>query len=202
MLFAVALDREKTNNGFFIPQPLIVESLWIHSRATDGDKRSDFLERVMEMNWSKWFRCESSFSLLLVPGQPGVFALAEEVAQPMAQSGTQARRLLAVFEAGETDDLVRALSRLFAPSSPWSERLAATRCYVRYAVVPDRQERSAAATALKNWLNSQRETGAQIFEQPWPRAAVESGPAGKTVAERAVDRVTGARGPAKAVPAG
>ena len=153
----------------------------------------------MEMNWSKWFRCESSFSLLLVPGQPGVFALAEEIVQP----GPQSRRMLAVFEAGETDDLVRALSRLFTPASPWSERLAATRCYVRYAVVPDRQERSAAATALKTWLTSQRETGAQIFEQPRPRvAAVESGRVGKTVAERAVDRVTGVRGPAKAVPAG
>jgi hypothetical protein len=158
----------------------------------------------MEMNWSKWFRCESSFSLLLVPGQPGVFALAEEVVQP----GPQSRRMLAVFEAGESDDLVRSLSRLFTPASPWSERLAATRCYVRYAVVPDRQERSAAATALKNWLNSQRETSAQIFgqvkpEQPRPRvAAVESGRVGKTVAERAVDRVTGVSGTAKAVPAG
>ena len=153
----------------------------------------------MEMNWSKWFRCESSFSLLLVPGQPGVFALAEEVVQP----GPQSRRMLAVFEAGETDDLVRALSRLFTPASPWSERLAATRCYVRYAVVPDRQERNAAAMALKTWLNSQRETGAQIFEQPRPRVvAVESGRVGKTVAERAVDRVTGVSGTAKAVPAG
>jgi hypothetical protein len=42
MLFAVTLDREKQNNGFFIPQPLIVESLWIFSRATDGDKRHVF----------------------------------------------------------------------------------------------------------------------------------------------------------------
>ena len=154
----------------------------------------------MEMNWSKWFRCESSFSLLLVPGQPGVFVLAEEVAQP----GAQARRLLAVFEVGETDDLVRALSRLFTPASPWCERLATTRCYVRYAVVSDRQERGAAAMALKNWLNSQRETAGQIFETGDARGRVadESGAVGKTVAERAVDRVTGVRGPAKAVRAG
>ena len=36
----------------------------------------------MEMSWSRWFRCESSFELLLVPKQPGVFAIAEEVVEP------------------------------------------------------------------------------------------------------------------------
>jgi hypothetical protein len=48
----------------------------------------------MEMNWSRWFHCESSFGLLLVPSQPGVFALAEEVVQAV---GVQSRRMLAVF---------------------------------------------------------------------------------------------------------
>ena|ERR1700682_714735 len=155
----------------------------------------------MEMNWSRWFRCESSFSLLLVPDQAGVFALAEEVMQP---SGPQARRLLAVFEVGEADDLVRALSRLFSPASPWCERLAASRCFVRYAVVADRQERDEATTALKNWLNSQRDNAAQIFEQSDPRvrATVEEKREVKTEAEEAVDRVTGRRGTAKAAPAG
>jgi hypothetical protein len=155
----------------------------------------------MEMNWSRWFRCESSFSLLLVPDQAGVFALAEEVMQP---SGQQSRRLLAVFEVGEADDLVRALSRLFTPASPWCERLAASRCYVRYAVVPDRQERGEAAMALQNWLNSQRDNAAQIFEQSVPRgrATAEEKREVKTEAEEAVDRVTGGRGPAKAAPAG
>ncbi len=157
----------------------------------------------MEMNWSRWFRCESSFSLLLVPDQAGVFALAEEVMQP---SGPQARRLLAVFEVGEADDLVRALSRLFTPASPWCERLAASRCYVRYAVVLDRQERGESATALKNWLNSQRDNAAQIFEQSDPRVratlTMEEKREIKTEAEEAVDRVTKKRGPVKAAPAG
>ena len=69
----------------------------------------------MEMNWSRWFRCESSFGLLLVPSQPGIFALAEEVAQTV---GAQQRRMLAVFEVAEADDLSRAMSRLFAAGSP------------------------------------------------------------------------------------
>jgi len=84
----------------------------------------------MEMNWSRWFHCESSFGLLLVPSQPGVFALAEEVMQSV---GPQSRRMLAVFEVAEAEDLSRAMSRLFAAGSPWREKMAQVRVYVRYA---------------------------------------------------------------------
>src|SRR5258707_119608 len=31
------------------------------------------------LRWSRWFRCESHHSLLFVPSQSGVFALAEEI---------------------------------------------------------------------------------------------------------------------------
>lgn len=148
----------------------------------------------MEMNWSAWFRCESSFGLLLVPRQPGIFALAEEVIEP---TGPTARRMLAVFEIDATDDLVRALSRLFTPVSPFKERMATARCYARYAVMSDAVERQRTVVALKDWLNSQRGSAAQIFEQARPRPGYQEGDAEededlhvKTVAERAVDRVT------------
>lgn len=173
----------------------------------------------MEMNWSRWFHCESSFGLLLVPSQPGVFALAEEVVQA---AGPQSRRMLAVFEVAEADDLSRAMSRLFAAGSPWREKMAQARCYVRYAVAPSIADRRAAATALKNWLSAQREVAQQIFEQkpvslpeegllPKAKAAAavadfsesELPEAGvmKTVAERAVDRVTHGIRLGKALPA-
>ena len=122
----------------------------------------------MEMNWSRWFHCESSFGLLLVPNQPGIFALAEEVVQP---AGPHSRRMLAVFEVEEADDLARAMSRLFAAGSPWREKLAQTRCYVRYAIAPSIADRRAAAAALKNWLSAQREVASQIFEQRSERSA-------------------------------
>jgi hypothetical protein len=157
----------------------------------------------MEMNWSRWFRCESSFGLLLVPNQPGIFALAEEIVQ---SAGPNSRRMLAVFEVGESDDLVRALSRLYVPSSPWRQRLADARCYLRYAVVPDAEERRSAAGALMSWLNSQREVAAQIFERPVampiepkvsttpvqivPEVHDSTSAELKTVAEQAVDSVT------------
>jgi hypothetical protein len=172
----------------------------------------------MEMNWSRWFHCESSFGLLLVPSQPGVFALAEEVVQSV---GEQSRRMLAVFEVAEADDLSRAMSRLFAAGSPWREKMAEAKVYVRYVIAPSIADRRAAAAALKNWLSTQREVASQIFEQKTFEQRPEStaGPFGgagevrverraarmphesgaaersgalemKTVAERAVDRVT------------
>src|SRR5215467_12893733 len=140
----------------------------------------------MEMNWSRWFRCESSFELLLVPRQPGIYALAEEIVQP---AGPAMRRMLAVFEVEETDDLARALSRLFAVGSRWKRRLTEARCYLRYAVTPVEVERHAASMALKNWLNSQREAASHIFEQPPSASETEAA----TVAERAVDRVVKGR---------
>ena len=178
----------------------------------------------MEMNWSRWFHCESSFGLLLVPSQPGVFALAEEVVQAV---GEQSRRMLAVFEVAEAEDLSRAMSRLFATGSPWREKMAQAKIYVRYAIAPSIADRRAAAAALKNWLSAQREVASQIFEsrspaaeqkpfeqkptaEPKPLLAVaavaniaEAQAGGlKTVAERAVDRVTHGIKLGKAVSAG
>ncbi len=185
----------------------------------------------MEMNWSRWFHCESSFGLLLVPSQPGVFALAEEVVQAV---GEQSRRMLAVFEVAEADDLSRAMSRLFATGSPWREKMAQAKIYVRYAIAPSIADRRAAATALKNWLSAQREVASQVFEkspaateqkifekattaEPTVTAAVggtsevrterraarlQHEGEMKTVAERAVDRVTHGIKLGKAVSAG
>src|SRR5260370_17643150 len=99
----------------------------------------------MEMNWSRWFRCESSFGLLLVPKQPGIYALAEEIAQP---AGPYSRRMLAVFEVEETDDLARALSRLFALGGPWRQKLTEKGCYILSVVPPEAHDLRIATTPL------------------------------------------------------
>ena len=163
----------------------------------------------MEMSWSRWFRCESSFELLLVPKQPGVFAVAEEVVEPAGQGS---RRLLAVFAVDETEDLARALSRMFATGSPWQQKLNESVCYVRYAVTAEEEKRHAAANALRHWLDSKREVAGQVFgaapavSEPQVAAAQiakvaadhgdvdqsdddEEDGTVKTTAERAVDRV-------------
>ena len=103
----------------------------------------------LSAQWSRWARCESSFSLLLVPHRPGVYALAEDVAA--IESG---RRTLAVFHVAAADDLARAVSRLFAAESPLRARLAGSRCYLRYSQLPSVEARTAVASALQRWLTS------------------------------------------------
>src|SRR5438270_11200544 len=133
--------------------------------------------------------------------------------------------MLAVFEVAEAEDLSRAMSRLFAAGSPWREKMAQEKVYVRYATAPSIADRRTAAAALKNWLSAQREVASQIFEskppitaEQKPAVAVEpktvltmaavaniaEPQAGglKTVAERAVDRVTHGIKLGKAVSAG
>ena len=50
---------------------LVSESLARHGFDRPLDYR--------RLQWSRWFRCDSPHSLLLVPSKPGIFALAEEV---------------------------------------------------------------------------------------------------------------------------
>lgn len=118
----------------------------------------DGIANSSQVKWSKWSACESSFSLLLVPQQPGVFALAEEVV-PAGDGMTQpqAKRMLAILEVGAADDLARSLSGLFATDSIYHQRLSAARCYVRYAVIAEAGERQAVAAAMRQWLATQSE---------------------------------------------
>ena len=116
----------------------------------------DGIANSSQVKWSKWSACESSFSLLLVPQQPGVFALAEEIV-PAGEGVAQSKRMLAVLEVGAADDLARSLSRLFAADSIYHQRLSAARCYVRYAVIAEAGERQAVAAAMQQWLAAQSE---------------------------------------------
>jgi hypothetical protein len=50
---------------------LVSESLARHGFDRPLDYR--------RLRWSRWFRCESHHSLLLVPSKPGVFSIAEEI---------------------------------------------------------------------------------------------------------------------------
>jgi hypothetical protein len=127
----------------------------------------------LALQWSKWFRCETSFSLLLVPDNPGIYAVAEEVLAPGESAGTGGKRLLAVVQFGETDNLSRALSRLFTPASPLQERIAGGRCLLRYAVVQDGSARQAACATLQTWLAANAEAVAPASEPHQRKAELE-----------------------------
>jgi hypothetical protein len=123
-----------------------------------ADYVSEPLAVIPPLDWSRWSRCESSFNLVLVPNQPGIFALAQEVVPP----GDSTQRLLALFEIAAVDDLARSMSRLFSHNSPLRDRLAESRCYIRYAVVHDLEMRLAACAALRNWMLASAEQASGI----------------------------------------
>jgi len=105
------------------------------------------------LEWSRWFRCESRFGVLLAPSKPGIFALGEE----MGSASNGSKRMLALFEIVETGDLGIALGRLFLPGNPLRERLESGNCFARYTVIADATERKSAYTALRRWMEQAAE---------------------------------------------
>ena len=125
---------------------LVESSLARHGVATNFDH--------LRLQWTNWFRCESSFSVLLAPAKPGIFALGEEI----IPAGAAGKRMLGLFEVSEADDLGMALGRLFLPGTPLRERLISGKCFARYAIVEDAGQRRLAAEVFQRWMQDSVDT--------------------------------------------
>jgi hypothetical protein len=138
---------------------LVAESLARHGFDRPVDYR--------RLHWSRWFHCESPRSLLCVPSKPGVFALAEEVME-FGKAGdgpgpaAEARRMLAVVQFGEDEDMAFVLDRMFSLQNPMRARLASGRCFVRFVVIEDEAHRRSIAGALNQWLVTSGEKASGI----------------------------------------
>jgi hypothetical protein len=128
---------------------LVAESLVRHGFEPSFDHR--------RLQWSNWFRCQDSFSLVLAPCKPGLFALGEEVIAPGELAVGEGKRMLALFQISEADDVGMALGRLFLSANPARERFASGRCFARYVVIEDANQRRTALTALQRWMASSSE---------------------------------------------
>jgi hypothetical protein len=138
---------------------LVTESLVRHGFETAFDHR--------RLQWSTWFPCQDSVSLVTAPGKPGLYALGEEVVAFSGLSELSAnhseqkdgslvgkKRMLALFQISEADDLGLAMGRLFLAPGPQRERIAAGKCFARYVVIEDATQRRIAHTALQRWMAS------------------------------------------------
>ncbi len=137
---------------------LVSESLARHGFDRPLDYR--------RLHWSRWFRCDSQHSLLFVPSKPGVFAVAEEImdlgAGPgshrddapggTADSVTPARRMLAVTQFFEDDDMAFVLDRMLSRQNPMRARLLSGRYFVRFVVIDDPAQRRSICSALNQWM--------------------------------------------------
>jgi hypothetical protein len=205
---------------------LVADSLARHGLNRPVDPR--------RLQWSRWFRCDSPHSLLVVPSKPGIFALAEEITDlgassnlvgtaapgcPAEQSSAAAssvstlaastdreghdfsfepalskrsapqgavssvrntsasaakgiidgnqraecvRRMLAVLQFSEDDDMAYVLDRMFTRINPMRARLASGRCFLRFVGIEDQDQRRSICTALNQWLVSSAEKASGI----------------------------------------
>ena len=131
---------------------LVAESMARHGFDTALDYR--------RLRWSPWFRCDSSFSLLLVPGKSGLFALGEELIPGTPATG--GKRMLAILQISQAEEISLALGRLFAPGSPLKKRLESGRLFARYTVIEDSAQRRAAHAALMQWLATSAEAASGV----------------------------------------
>jgi hypothetical protein len=128
------------------------------------------------LQWSRWFPCDSPHSLLVVPSKPGIFALAESVMDlgigndrvgtgaSLVQPGKAAsaaevlsKRMLAVLQFSEDDNMAYVLDRMFTHINPMRARLHSGSCFVRFVVVEDQQQRRSICAALNQWMRNSAE---------------------------------------------
>jgi len=153
---------------------LVTESLARHGFDRPLDYR--------RLQWSRWFRCESHHSLLSVPSKPGVFAIAEEVstshitaaasAVPRALSEAKGgglgidtpepRRMLAVTQFFEDDDMAFVLDRMLSHHNPMRARLSSGRFFVRFVVIENQTQRRSICSALNQWIANSAEKATGI----------------------------------------
>jgi hypothetical protein len=154
------------------------------------------------LQWSRWFRCDSSRSLLVVPSKPGIFAIAEEIASGVARalspatfspdvarppspatvsseaalgsaalgaaplqrcvpalnqnaaSAAEPKRMLAVLQFCEDDDMAFTLDCMFTRVNPMRSRLSSGSSFLRFVVIEDQDQRRNICSALNQWLAS------------------------------------------------
>jgi hypothetical protein len=163
---------------------LVSESLARHGFDRPLDYR--------RLQWSRWFRCESHHSLLFVPSKPGVFVLAEEIVpggpgpyacpdeHSSADSVSEPRRMLAVAQLFEADDMAFVLDRLLSRYNPMRGRLESGRYFLRFVVIEDQAQRQGIYTALNQWIHAPADRTCGVGEDL--AASLELTPAAERVA--------------------
>jgi hypothetical protein len=75
---------------------------------------------------------------------------------------TAPKRMLAVLQFSEDDDMAFTLDRMFTRANPLRARLASGRCFLRFVVIEDQAQRRSICTALNQWMLSSAEKASGI----------------------------------------
>jgi hypothetical protein len=217
---------------------LVTDSLARHGFDRPIDPR--------RLQWSRWFRCDSPHSLLVVPSKPGIFAIAEEImdlgtttahvgtdafvrpaeqssatasavptlaastvreghdfsravaqpkiSSPLATEAAVSKRMLAVLQFAEDDDMAFTLDRMFTRINPMRARLSSGRCFLRFVVIENQDQRRSICSALNQWMLSSAEKASGLpadFQSSLERTdCVATTRAGRTPLSDTADAIT------------
>ena len=79
-----------------------------------------------------------------------------------AASETDSRRMLAVTQFFEADDMAFVLDRMLSCPNPMRDRLASGRYFVRFVLIEDQSQRRTISSALNQWMVSAAEKATGI----------------------------------------
>jgi hypothetical protein len=81
--------------------------------------------------------------------------------QAPTHAATHERRMLAVIQFSEDDDMAFTLDRMFTRINPMRERLASGKCFLRFVVIEDQAQRRSICAALNQWMaaSAEKSTG-------------------------------------------
>ena len=92
-------------------------------------------------------------------GAPSIAALAAATISPESESRmpNAGKRMLAVTQFFEDDDMAFVLDRMLSRHNPMSVRLSSGRYFVRFVVIEDQSQRRSICGALNQWIASSAE---------------------------------------------
>jgi hypothetical protein len=108
---------------------------------------------TLPSGWTRWFHCESSFDLSLVPQGPGLFAVGRE---------EEFGKSLGILRVEDSDDLFHSLNLLLSANCSPESLPEEGQVLVRYASIPDAADRQATLAELRSWLDDQGETNSAV----------------------------------------
>jgi hypothetical protein len=79
-----------------------------------------------------------------------------------ALSAEGTKRMLAVLQFSEDDDMAFTLDRMFTRINPMRARLSSGRCFLRFVVIEDQAQRRSICSALNQWMLSSAEKASGI----------------------------------------
>ena len=82
--------------------------------------------------------------------------------QDRSAAAAEGRRMLAVTQFFEADDMAFVLDRMLSQPNPMRDRLASGRYFVRFVVIEDQSQRRTISNALNQWMVSAAEKATGI----------------------------------------